>query len=141
VLEHNSNLKHVITFNNRMHESVGITPTAAQTVDLRRIAFAAGYSFAKRAVANEDLKNNLRQARNLNEAAYIEVITCTGCGNDKLPRPSDSPLDREKAFVDALQMPCVLDNNTPKIACSDTGDPILLTPGDHSRQVCALKKR
>ena len=122
------NLKHV-TLNNRMHESVGITPTAAETVDLRRIAFAAGYSFAKRAAANEDLKNYLRQARNLTEAAYIEVITRSGCGNDKLPRPSESPLERKNAFVDALQMLCVPDNDTPKIACSNTGDPILLTPG------------
>lgn len=121
------NLKHV-TLNNMTHESVGITRTAATTIDLERCAFAAGYEFSRRVDAQEELRPTLVMARGLAKSAYVVVLTRVGCGNDDLPRPTETPLSRKTKFVEFLKSRPT-SSQEPPIACSETGDALLLTPG------------
>lgn len=121
------NLKHV-TLNNMTHESVGITHTAAKTIDLRRCAFAAGYEFSRRVDALQEVRPTLVTARGLAKSAYVVILTSVGSGNKDLPRPTESPLSRKIKFVEFLKSEPA-SRKEPPIACSETGDALLLTPG------------
>lgn len=97
-----NNMIHII-LNNNAHESVGGMPTVAGTIDLITIAKACGYAYAVCVDNFEDLDRELKEAECRDKLTMIEV-KCTIGARSNLGRPTTTPLQNKKDFMDYLNM-------------------------------------
>jgi phosphonopyruvate decarboxylase len=92
-----NNFKHII-FNNGAHDSVGGQPTVGYQIDILAIAKALGYSKVLQASTESEIKNNLKQLRDFNGMALLEIKVKKGFRKN-LGRPTKSPLENKKALM------------------------------------------
>lgn len=97
------NLIHIV-LNNAAHESVGGLPTAAGGLDIPAIARACGYPCALTAETAGALDEALREAKARRDLCLIEVKCAIGARPD-LGRPTTSPQENKRAFMERLQDP------------------------------------
>ena len=97
------NLIHIV-LNNAAHESVGGLPTAAGGLDIPAIARACGYPCALTAETAGALDEALREAKARQDLCLIEVKCAIGARSD-LGRPTTSPQENKRAFMERLQDP------------------------------------
>lgn len=93
------NFTHIV-LNNGAHDSVGGQPTVARDVDFISVAKALGYKSAFKVENKEELANVLNKTNE--NPTFIEVIVKKGNRSD-LGRPTVSPIDNKRAFMDELQ--------------------------------------
>lgn len=91
-----------ILINNEAHESVGGMPTAANVVDFSLIAKGCGYQRVESVDNLSDLKTILREVVDNKILTFIEIKSGIGSRKD-LGRPTISPSDNKKNFMDNLQ--------------------------------------
>lgn len=96
------NLIHII-INNSAHETVGGMPTVAGSIDLVKIALACGYPNAVCVNNFDDLDKELEVARDRKKLSLIEV-KCSIGARDNLGRPTISPLENKKNFMEYLNL-------------------------------------
>ena len=94
------NLVHVL-LNNQAHESVGGQPTAAVQADFSRIAAGCGYPQILRAENEQELAVCLQKIRNSRMLTLLEIHVAIG-SRDTLGRPTSSPIENKKAFMEVL---------------------------------------
>lgn len=97
------NLIHIV-LNNAAHESVGGLPTAAGGLDIPAIARACGYPCALTAETAGALDEALREAKARQDLCLIEVKCAIGARPD-LGRPTTTPQENKRAFMERLQDP------------------------------------
>lgn len=95
------NYIHVV-INNEAHESVGGQPTVAGSIDFTKIAIGCGYKAAYRIADVKELKEILSKVRQKQGPILIEVKAAIG-SRDNLGRPTKTPLEIKKAFMDYLK--------------------------------------
>lgn len=91
------NLIHIV-INNGAHESVGGMPTAAECIDLVKIAEGCGYKYIYRVSDYEELNTALEKVKNSAGLAFLEVKAAVGARSD-LGRPARTPEENKKAFM------------------------------------------
>ncbi len=96
-----SNFNHII-FNNFAHDSVGGQPTAADAIDVLGLAKANGYKNAFSAETPEEIKDNILKLKNEIGPTLLE-IRCNKGARKNLGRPTQSPLENKKQFMEFLQ--------------------------------------
>lgn len=96
------NLVHLVV-NNGAHESVGGMPTAAGGMDLCKIAEGCGYKRVYCVTNDRDLDIALRAVKETAGLAFIEVKASIGA-RENLGRPTTTPIENKKAFMDYLAM-------------------------------------
>jgi phosphonopyruvate decarboxylase len=92
-----NNFKHII-FNNGSHDSVGGQPTVGYQIDIQAVANAVGYDKVLQASTELEIKSKIRQLRDINGMALLEVKVKKGFRNN-LGRPTKSPLENKKALM------------------------------------------
>jgi phosphonopyruvate decarboxylase len=97
------NFRHIV-LNNGAHDSVGGQPTAAFKVDLATIAKSCGYRTIERADSLETLRNKLPDFLEGGGPSFLEIRICKGNRKD-LGRPTTSPLENKRAFMEFLGSP------------------------------------
>lgn len=95
------NMVHVV-INNGAHETVGGMPTVADKIDLAAVAKACGYPNVVCVDNFYDLDRELEMARSRNELSLIEV-KCSVGARGNLGRPTSSPLDNKRSFMEYLR--------------------------------------
>ena len=95
------NYVHII-INNEAHESVGGMPTAAATMNIPQIALGCGYESAASAETMEELRRQLRRAREMDELSLIEVKCAIGARAD-LGRPKTTPKENRDCLMRFLR--------------------------------------
>ena len=95
------NMIHIVV-NNEAHESVGGLPTVAGRVDLAAVARACGYPHAVCINSFAALDEALAAAKAQGELSFIEVKCAIGA-RDNLGRPTTSPIENKRAFMDFLK--------------------------------------
>jgi phosphonopyruvate decarboxylase len=95
------NFRHVV-LNNGAHESVGGQPTAALSIDVPAIARAAGYARAARIEVANELPRAVRELREGDGPALLEVRIATGHRSD-LGRPASPPAHYKNALMHGLR--------------------------------------
>lgn len=95
-----ANLKHVV-LNNGCHESVGGQPTAGFQISVPGIAEACGYKRTWQAQSADEVRACVKQLRDANGPALLEVRVRKGARAD-LGRPKSSPLENKTAFMKFL---------------------------------------
>ena len=83
-----------MVLNNGVHDSVGGQPTVARSIDLCTIAYACGYTGAKKVTSLDELTILVQEAQKLEGPYFIEVIVNPGNRSD-LGRPTNSPVDNK----------------------------------------------
>lgn len=96
------NLVHIV-FNNNAHESVGGMPTPTESLDFCSIASACGYAFIGKATSSSELETVLESARNANRGPSFIEIACTVGSRPDLGRPTTTPQQNKRAFMEALK--------------------------------------
>ena len=94
------NLIHIV-INNSAHETVGGMPTVAGQIDLTAVAAACGYPNVVCVDNLEALDAELKAAKERNRLSFIEVKCGIGARDD-LGRPTTTPLENKKNFMEAL---------------------------------------
>ena len=94
------NMVHII-LNNAAHETVGGMPTVAGRIDFVEMAKACGYQYAVSVDNYEKLDEALKHAKEMRKFGLIEVKCSIGSRND-LGRPTTTPLDNKKDFMEYL---------------------------------------
>ena len=94
------NLIHII-INNGAHESVGGMPTVAGDLDITSIAKGCGYEYIVTVENLDSLNSELEKVSQKEGLALIE-IKCNLESRKDLGRPTVSPLDNKKAFMNCL---------------------------------------
>lgn len=95
------NLIHIV-LDNGSHETVGGMPTAARSVDISAIALACGYKSAVRAASEEELNDALEAVSSKGNGPHMIVVDCALGSRTDLGRPTISPVDSKKAFMNYL---------------------------------------
>lgn len=95
------NFIHII-INNGAHESVGAQPTVALNLDLPMLGKSLGYGVAFSCSDAENLKSLLPRLDQRSGPVLLEVQVVTGSRED-LGRPTLTPLENKRAFMDHLQ--------------------------------------
>ncbi len=96
-----SNFYHIV-FNNFAHDSVGGQPTAADAMDIPALAKANGYKEVFQAQTAEEIRHCLLRMRNTTGPVLLEIRCNKGARKD-LGRPTQSPLENKKQFMEFLQ--------------------------------------
>jgi phosphoenolpyruvate mutase/phosphonopyruvate decarboxylase len=102
-----------IGFNNRLHESVGLQPTAFKNseLSLSGIAKSMGYTKVFKITQEFEAKKIIEEFKSLEESKdkpityFIEWLITTDKANNKiksLSRPKETPSDRKKVFLRSL---------------------------------------
>lgn len=94
------NMIHIV-INNGSHETVGGMPTVAGRIDLTAVAAACGYPNAVCVDNLEALDSELKDAKERDSLSFIE-IKCGIGARDDLGRPTTTPIENKKNFMDAL---------------------------------------
>ena len=95
-----ANLVHFILDNNA-HDSVGGSKTVSETVNFELLGKAAGYKRTAKVNSRSSLQDELAMLQTHEGPALIWVKIRKGSRED-LPRPSLSPIERKKLFLDQL---------------------------------------
>lgn len=93
-----NNLVHVL-LNNGAHESVGGQPTVADKINFKDIVLASGYKGYALATTQEEILNKWDQLANVAGPVMLEIRIAIG-SRDDLGRPTSSPLENKRAFMD-----------------------------------------
>ena len=96
-----SNFKHIV-LNNGAHDSVGGQPTAGADVSLAAIAKECGYVAVFTADDEKSLKSALGELAESDGPSFLEIRVKKGARAD-LGRPTSTPADNKKAFMEFLQ--------------------------------------
>ncbi|MCI8948732.1 MAG: phosphonopyruvate decarboxylase [Lachnospiraceae bacterium] len=94
------NMVHIV-INNGAHETVGGMPTVASNIDLTAIAKSCGYQSAVCVADLKELDEALELAKSRNQLSFIEV-KCSIGARDDLGRPTRTPLENKKDFMEYL---------------------------------------
>ena len=94
------NFRHII-LNNGAHDSVGGQPTAGFRIDFPAIAMACGYKAAFKAETTAEIEERMSLLRGIEGPVLLEIRVKKGSRKD-LGRPSVSPVEGKKAFMDFL---------------------------------------
>ena len=94
------NFKHIV-FNNGAHDSVGGQPTAGFNVDISTIAIACGYKQAWKAESEPEVIEKLNLMKSASGPVILEIKINKGARED-LGRPTTTPLENKKSFMDFL---------------------------------------
>jgi phosphonopyruvate decarboxylase len=92
-----SNLVHIV-LNNQCHESVGGQPTVAGEIDIEKIAIASGYKAYFCASDKGSIKDIWSSIASNSGPILFEIKIAKG-SRDNLGRPTSSPLENKKAFM------------------------------------------
>jgi phosphonopyruvate decarboxylase len=95
-----------IVLNNAAHESVGGQPTAADRFDFSAMATACGFNKYHLAETTRHLKDCWSDIHQTSGTHMIEVRICIG-SRDDLGRPTRTPRENKKAFMEAANEPMV----------------------------------
>jgi phosphonopyruvate decarboxylase len=95
------NFKHIV-FNNFAHDSVGGQPTAADIINIPRIALDNGYKIAFSAESEEEIKSKMNEIKNLEGPVLLEIKVNKGARKD-LGRPTRTPLENKADFMQFLR--------------------------------------
>lgn len=95
------NFIHVI-MNNKMYESVGRVPTAADRVDFCKAAKACGYQQAFCVADSEKLQQAIADIKDQKGLTLLEVRVNSASRKD-LGRPTTSPEDNKAAFMEFIR--------------------------------------
>lgn len=95
------NFKHIV-FNNQAHDSVGGQPTAANAVDIPKLALAFGYKSAFSVSKESDLDSEIQKFLKSESPSLLEIKVKRGASPD-LIRPEESPQENKKIFMDFLK--------------------------------------
>lgn len=98
---HPENMVHIV-INNEAHETVGGMPTAARSLDLKKIAEGCGYPYVADAEGYGELKEQLLAAKNRNALSFLEAKCAIGSRGD-LGRPTLSPQENKRIFMGHLR--------------------------------------
>jgi len=96
-----ANFNHII-FNNFAHDSVGGQPTAADAIDILWIAKANGYKETFQAQTSQEIQACWLKMKNSIGPILLEIRCNKGARKD-LERPTQSPLENKRQFMDFLQ--------------------------------------
>ncbi len=96
-----SNFKHIV-FNNYAHDSVGGQPTAADIIDIPTIAKANGYKAAFSAETEDEIREKMKEMKNIEGPVLLEVKVNKGSRGD-LGRPTKTPIQNKVSFMNFLQ--------------------------------------
>ena len=94
------NFKHIV-FNNLAHDSVGGQETAADFIDIPKIALANGYKQASTVKTKEDIKTKMQEFANIDGPTLIEIKVSKGARKD-LGRPTIAPIENKNNFMKYL---------------------------------------
>ena len=94
------NFKHII-FNNFSHDSVGGQPTAAEEIDIPKIAKANGYVDAFSSKDKEEIIMHIEKMKKIKGPVLLEIKVRKGSRKD-LGRPTISPIENKEAFMNFL---------------------------------------
>lgn len=92
--------KHIV-INNGAHDSVGGQPTAGFEIDIPAIALGCGYRKAWRVERRDDVAGAVRELRETDGPALLEIMTSAGARKD-LGRPTVAPSENKIAFMKNL---------------------------------------
>jgi phosphonopyruvate decarboxylase len=95
-----ANFTHIL-LNNASHESVGGQPTVANRVDFRAIALASGYNAYAVASNPNEIRDAWKVLQDTRGPVMLEIKLTTG-SRKNLGRPSSSPVENKRAFMDWL---------------------------------------
>ena len=89
-----------ILFNNRVHDSVGGQLVAAPNTDFTALARGCGYTQTQQIKTDQQLKAITASFWQASGPRWLEAFITPG--TQSLPRPCNTPLERRKAFQQAL---------------------------------------
>jgi phosphonopyruvate decarboxylase len=89
------------TLDNNAHDSVGGSKTVSDTVNFELLGRAVGYKRTASVDSRRSLEKELRKLKDHEGPALIRVKVKKG-SKENLPRPSLSPPERKKLFLNAL---------------------------------------
>lgn len=95
-----ANLVHIV-FDNGCHESTGGQPTISRTMDLRSVALGCGYKAVEICTTKEDLRQTMASLKS--NGPTMVVIKVGGSSQESLGRPTLSPPELKKLFMDRLK--------------------------------------
>jgi len=95
------NLYHII-FDNSSYDSTGGQPTISKNIDFTKIALASGYKKAEYIFQEKELVNKIKQIKT-NLGPYLLVIKVNKGARKDLGRPTKTPTENKKAFMDLLK--------------------------------------
>ncbi len=98
---HPRNLVHVL-LNNGAHDSVGGQSTVAREIDFPEIAKACGYAQWYRVSTPTQLESALAKIAKEQTLCFLEIQVKKGARKN-LGRPTSSPIENKKAFMEFLQ--------------------------------------
>tara|TARA_B100001142_G_scaffold329777_2_gene394324 strand:- start:1819 stop:2949 length:1131 start_codon:yes stop_codon:yes gene_type:complete len=96
-----SNFKHIL-FNNSAHDSVGGQPTVGGKVNFLDIAKSCGYKWTRRVSKEKDIIDSLRQLKDLDGPALLEIQVKPGFRKN-LGRPTSSAKQNKELFMKSLK--------------------------------------
>ncbi len=96
-----SNLVHIV-INNASHETVGGMPTVADGIDFVKIAEGCGYKKAAKAETLDEFDVLLKEAKESDSLAFIEMKCAIG-SRDDLGRPTLTSHENIKNFMEYLE--------------------------------------
>lgn len=94
------NIKYFL-LNNGVHDSVGGQDTVGFKVDFCKIAMSCNFGAVFKCKSSEELIKTMNSDDYNNHCSFIEVIIGIG-KNDKLMRPSETPIQNKEAFIKFL---------------------------------------
>lgn len=95
-----NNLIHIV-LDNEMHASTGGQPTVSNTVNLERVASAAGFRIAKRVGSTEGLHTAIKEALNSEGPSFI--LAKVERGEKDIPRVSYEPIHIKSRFKEVME--------------------------------------
>ncbi|HEY8362351.1 MAG TPA: phosphonopyruvate decarboxylase [Tissierellaceae bacterium] len=98
------NYIHVI-INNEAHESVGGQPTIAHSINFSQIALGCGYKAVYHIATYDELNEVLFKIKDERGPILLEVKSAIG-SRDDLGRPTTTPIQNKKVFMDYLLKEC-----------------------------------
>ncbi|MCI9151989.1 MAG: phosphonopyruvate decarboxylase [Lachnospiraceae bacterium] len=96
-----ANLLHIL-INNGAHESVGGMPAVSDKINMVMLAKACGYPYAVSVSSFEQLDKELRAIKEKQQLCFLE-IKCSLDSRADLGRPTTTPLENKKRFMDYLE--------------------------------------
>jgi phosphonopyruvate decarboxylase len=93
--------RHII-LNNSAHDSVGGQPSASIELDFCRIASACGYLYCRVAHTADEIAEAFKNYGTVQGPTLLEIRVKKGARSD-LGRPSNSPAENKRLFIEFLQ--------------------------------------
>ncbi len=95
------NFKHIV-LNNFCHESVGLHRTAADSIEITKIALANNYTYGIRINSREELINAVDDFKSREGPCLMELIVGVDTRKD-LGRPTITPKENKNSFMEFLR--------------------------------------